>query len=971
MYQNEAPIHVILKHSIMPFRPIIYPLVILFGIGLQAQPMHWEPAGIGGGGAMFNPSVSPFDSKEYYLTSDMSGIFHSTDRGGNWEVLPFSELMTQTHNARVNFTSDPNILYSTGYTGWPEPHQPLISKDGGKMWSVLPSDPTGGNAVYLYADPNRSDRLIVTDRYNVYLSGDSGKSFSKAYTTNNSGGIHIGGVFWDGQNIFVGTNLGLLVSKDSGSSFKIEQYADQLADSQGMLSFTGAKAGGKTILFCVAKPRQEINSGYHPGDGYSQNGKLYRLEYGSSAGWQNTNANIPSGDVACFVDMSLRNTDVVYVAVYSEPTYMHKVYKSSDSGKSWTSMIQTSRNQNVETGWMGAGGDMPWAYTYTPLGFTVAPNDPNVVVITEWMWAHTTNDGGKTWQQMYVPKKDSHPAGTTIPQNNSYGSNGLEVTSAWYLTWADESNIFASYTDITGNISTDGGKTWSRDFNFPKAWNTTYHVVKHPSNGKLYASVSSQHDLYQNSIHMMDYRIDNEDGAILVSSDKGKNWSQLYAFGHPVIWMAIDPNNPTHFYASVVHSSQGGIYHSSNSGSSWRRLATPPRTTGHPFNIHVLNDGTLVATYSGHLNGSGAFRQGSGVFVSTDKGNSWADRSDANMTRWTKDIVIDPHDPAQNTWYACVQSHWGAYPNEVGGIYKTTDRGKSWTRISEHYGVSSIAIHPQNPNIAYICAPGGEDGLQYSSNFSCDNPTFTRLDDYPFYHPVRAFINPYQPNEVWVTSFGIGLRKGDLRDNPKSDFPAMAPEFTGAVKSCSVELKWSGSSDEQLSYFELERSTDNVNFSRIFATDPGSTACSPTYQFEYMDQNAKKTNNYRLKRVNLDGSIGYSEVFSVSTNCAGLPEGNHEKDKSSLDIWKFYPNPLNPSNPEITIEFTGEESVIQFMLTDQVGRHLRSKRVTAGEGLNTTRFQLDGLPAGVYFLYSQNGDGKQLGNARRLVIVSE
>jgi len=53
-------------------------------------------------------------------------------------------------------------------------------------------------------------------------------------------------------------------------------------------------------------------------------------------------------------------------------------------------------------------------------------------------------------------------------------------------------------------------------------------------------------------------------------------------------------------YASVIHSTLGGIYirqHSKRRGSTWTRLANPPRTEGHPFNINVLNRRHAVCTY--------------------------------------------------------------------------------------------------------------------------------------------------------------------------------------------------------------------------------------------------------------------------------------------------------------------------------------------------------------------------------------
>ena len=39
------------------------------------------------------------------------------------------------------------------------------------------------------------------------------------------------------------------------------------------------------------------------------------------------------------------------------------------------------------------------------------------------------------------------------------------------------------------------------------------------------------------------------------------------------------------------------------------------------------------------------------------------------MYYWTKDIVIDPNDASQNTWYAGVFSGWGGTPPTVWADY--------------------------------------------------------------------------------------------------------------------------------------------------------------------------------------------------------------------------------------------------------------------------------------------------------------
>src|SRR5690606_2901427 len=112
-------------------------------------------------------------------------------------------------------------------------------------------------------------------------------------------------------------------------------------------------------------------------------------------------------------------------------------------------------------------------------------------------------------------------------------------------------------------------------------------------------------DLYQ-STYLTDARIDTASatGRILMSTDNGASWSLLHDFGHPVVWVTIDPNNPSRMYASVVagptkdpNGTIGGIWVTNNlhlgTNSTWTKLSNPPRTQGHPYIIRVLNDGAL------------------------------------------------------------------------------------------------------------------------------------------------------------------------------------------------------------------------------------------------------------------------------------------------------------------------------------------------------------------------------------------
>lgn len=134
------------------------------------------------------------------------------------------------------------------------------------------------------------------------------------------------------------------------------------------------------------------------------------------------------------------------------------------------------------------------------------------------------------------------------------------------------------------------------------------------------------------------------------------------------------------------------------------------------------------------------------------------------MHYWTKDIVLDPNDPSQNSWYVCVFSGWGGAPNGLGGLYKTTNRGSSWTKLtgSQFDRVTSISFDPDNLNKAYLTTE--IQGLWYSEDMNSLVPTWTDVLSYPFRQPERVFFNPYDHTKIWVTSFGTGMKSGDLQE---------------------------------------------------------------------------------------------------------------------------------------------------------------------------------------------------------------
>ena len=726
-------------------------LILFFDKELYSQITQWTSKGNGGGGALFSPSISPHNVNEIYMGCDMSELFHTTDLGNTWSEVDFRE-MQGNNGAEVQFTNDPMIMYCRNFEN--DLMTPFKTTNGGISWSGLTSDPTFGEAYSLFADINNSNNVLVSDYTTLYFSSNGGTTFAQKYT--NPSGCYVAGVFFDGAIIYAGLDNGILVSTNSGVSFALSGITG-IPVTEAIVSFAGAKQSGITRFFCVTLGSGDVYPGVTGADHYSYK-NIYSIDWGS-ASWSLKSSGINTSHHPFFVSMSKNNISVAYTGGGSDEG-VPIVYKTTNGGANWISVLITANNQNIFTGWSGHGGDRGWSYGEYALGFQCSPADVNKVIITDLGFPHITTDGGITWKQIYVNPLDQNPINAPTPLGKNYRTTGLENTSCWWMTWCDSNNIVAGYSDIKGTRSTDAGNYWS--FNYTgNTYNTMYHSLKHPSNGNIYAGVSSAHDMYQ-STYLTDSRIDGATGKILYSTNKGAAWLTLHDFVHPVISLALDPANGNKMYASVIHSTLGGIFVSSNiqngGASTWTKLANPPRTEGHPFNIKVLNDGTLLCSYSGRRNSSGTFTASSGIFISTNSGTNWIDRSSSGMYYWTKDVVLDPHDASQNKWYGCVFSGWGGPPNGLGGLYRTTNRGINWTKINSLDRVGSCTISPVNPDEMYMSTE--VNGLWYSSNINAVSPSFTQVQGYNFRQPERIFYNPYNTNQVWVTSFGNGIKVG-------------------------------------------------------------------------------------------------------------------------------------------------------------------------------------------------------------------
>jgi len=160
---------------------------------------------------------------------------------------------------------------------------------------------------------------------------------------------------------------------------------------------------------------------------------------------------------------------------------------------------------------------------------------------------------------------------------------------------------------------------------------------------------------------------------------------------------AVNPNNPSEYY---VAAAAGHVWKTTNSGTTFKPVFdhygaySIGCVTIDPNNTNVVWIGT------GENNHQRAIGYGNGVYKSEDGGKSWKNMGLKN-SRQIGGIVIDPRD-SKVVFVAAEGSIWA--PGGDRGLYKTTDGGKTWSRvlyISENTGVNNVVIDPVDPDVMY------------------------------------------------------------------------------------------------------------------------------------------------------------------------------------------------------------------------------------------------------------------------------
>jgi len=149
-----------------------------------------------------------------------------------------------------------------------------------------------------------------------------------------------------------------------------------------------------------------------------------------------------------------------------------------------------------------------------------------------------------------------------------------------------------------------------------------------------------------------------------------------------------------------VGSASGGVWKSVDGGTTFKSVFDKqPSLSIGSIAIDPSNAQTVwVGTGESWVRNSVSV--GTGVYRSRDGGENWESVGLTDSEHVSR-IVVHPKD--SNTVYACALGHlWNA--NTERGVFKTTDGGKSWTKVlyrNDGTGCAELVMDPQDPSVLY------------------------------------------------------------------------------------------------------------------------------------------------------------------------------------------------------------------------------------------------------------------------------
>ena len=751
---------------------------------LQPQRLDsWQIVGPGGGGTFYNAAISPHDPNLVFASTDMTECYVSENGGHTWRSFNL--------RGTCGFVFDPKLpgrVYALAAGLW-------RSDDRGHTWNLVYPDSTASvkymddeaepyvrtaegflrSIQTVAVDPDDSNTLYANIEELLQVSHDSGKSWKILSSVARARQLWVdpssprqARVLYSRFNNTIGTW--------DGTRFTSRPIPN--VENVSGISF-GLLPGGKPVIYVAADYRVKSNQ--------VEGGGIIATEDGGQT-WRSLNDGIlklvAPGTYPNFttIGTSAQHAEVLYASftnyhpLRDEKSY-YGVLKTADGGLTWTSVRQEAgvTAPNMHNDWTSSRWGPDWGDE--PLSIGVSPINPDLVYTTDLSRIMRSTDGGRDWYGVF-----SQSTG------QGYTTTGLDVTTAYGIHFDpfDPKHVFISYTDIGLMRSDDGGQSWvsATTGGVPRAWgNTTYWLEFDPAvKGKLWAAMCSHHDLPR----FRELRRGGQ-GGVVVSVDGGHTWkvsnSGLPSNAQPT-HILLDPKSPPTARVLYVAGFAQGVYKSTDGGTSWTLKSNGLPKEPLTWRMALDSEGTLyVVTIRRSQDGKFGNENDGWLFRSRNGGDSWERVELPQGVNGPDGITVDPQDPKR--LYLSVWARYAAYESSFevtdGGVYLSEDGGIHWQNVlSRSRRIYDVTVDPRDPNRVYAV------GFEGSAWRSTDRgKTWTRIPGYNFKDGHRVIPDPTDIDKIYITTFGNSVWHGPAAGDPNAVEDIGSPQgmrFQSAAK---------------------------------------------------------------------------------------------------------------------------------------------------------------------------------------------
>ncbi len=260
-------------------------------------------------------------------------------------------------------------------------------------------------------------------------------------------------------------------------------------------------------------------------------------------------------------------------------------------------------------------------------------------------------------------------------------------------------------------------------------------------------------------------------GGVWKTTDGGLVWKNISDgfFGAGSIGaIAVAESDPNVIYVGTGSacirgnvSTGVGVYKSTDAGRTWEHVGLRDAGQIGRIRVHPKNPDLVYVAALGHAFGRNAER---GVFRSKDGGKTWEKVLFLSDSVGAVDLSMDPSNP--RVLYAAMwraeRKPWTLISGaREGGMYKTTDGGDTWRKLTRGLpggliGKIGVSVSPANPNRVYAVIEAGDElGGVYRSDDAGESwrrvSTDPRTIERPWYYN-HIYADPTDEHTVWIAS---------------------------------------------------------------------------------------------------------------------------------------------------------------------------------------------------------------------------